>query len=215
MSSAGFIDLDTGINHKWGIAGLVEYPVAEELRKVFSSAEVVWCLNDIEAHLQAGIANARGPVLAIAIGTSVGIAVTDEDGRIIRTRRDRPLECGQVLLRTSASNAEAWWALGNAGLEEQQARRGRREGTIAFGNRVGAFAAQYAAVFHARTVLLSGGVIAHNWTDMQATVEAEFAHGTPSWMSDVPTLIASPWGQDAALVGAARYAHHRRLGLTV
>lgn len=151
----------------------------------------------------------RGPVLAIAIGTSIGIAVSDEAGCIVRVRRDRPLECGQIRLRTSASNDEAWWALGTAGLEEQQAKKGRADGAKQFGYRVGAFAAQYAALFHARTVVLSGGLIAFNWEDMREATEAEFAHNVPGWMSDKPTLLASEWGREAALVGAARYAHSR------
>lgn len=97
--------------------------------------------------------------------------------------------------------------LENAGLEEQQTKLGKREGARQFGHRVCAFAAQYATLFQARTVVLSGGVIAHNWNDMSATVTAAFAQSIPRWMEDAPTLIASSWGQDAALVGAARYAY--------
>jgi len=213
VSCAGFMDLDTGVNHRWAVAGLHEYPLAAEIRKVFPKAQAVWCLNDIEAHLHASLLEHRGPVLAIAIGTSIGIAVSDEAGCIVRARRDRPLECGQIRLRTGASNDEVWWALGAAGLEEQQEKRGRSDGAKQFGCRVGAFAAQYAALFHARTVVLSGGLIAYNWEDMREATQAEFAHNVPGWMSDKPTLLASEWGRETALVGAARYAYSRMVRL--
>lgn len=210
VSCAGFVDLVTGVNHKWNVAGLTDYPLAAEIERAYPIVRSVQCLNDVEAHLWSSVGEFKAPILSIAVGTSVGIAVADERGRIVRTRSDRPLECGNVRLRTSASTDVVWWALGTAGLKEEQERRGEREGAERFGYRVGAFAAQYAVLFQARTVVLSGGVIEHNWPSMAEAVESEFEHGTPSWMrQDPPRIVASKLGREAGLVGAARYAFAR------
>jgi len=206
VSCAGFVDLATGVNHKWSVAGLTEYPLEGEVMKACPRSRSVRCLNDVEAHLLSSVGEFGAPILAIALGTSVGIAVADKGGKIVRTRPDRPLECGTVRLKTSAENDEVWWALGSPGLEEMRRRKGDSDGASRFGCRVGAFAAQYAALFQVRTVVLSGGIIEHNWEHMAEAVESEFSAGIPHWMSnDQPKIVASKWGREAGLVGAARY----------
>jgi predicted NBD/HSP70 family sugar kinase len=208
VSCAGFVDLATGVNHRWNDAGLMGYPLAEELRRVYPDAESIRCLSDAEAHLWAALGEYDAPLLALAVGSSVGMALADEFGHLIRTRDDRPLECGTIRLRDTESREQAWWALGTPGLTELQHAHGEREAAARFGRRLGDFAAQFATLFHARTVVLSGGVIEHNWKRMAAAVTEAFDRGIPPWMAaDQPEIHVSHWGREAALVGAAKFAH--------
>lgn len=206
VSCMGLVDPDSGINRVATVAGWRNRPLRANLGKAFALARVV-VLNDVEAHLFAHLGNHPTPLLAIAMGTSAGLAVADESGRVVRTRDGMPLEFGALRLNTSASCKELWSALGSRGLAELQKKLGKREGTIRFGYRVGALAAQYAGLFSVRTVVLSGGIVESTWHSMADAVTAEFSHGLPHWLKESPPrLLASPHGRAAALVGVAAYA---------
>ena len=206
VSCAGFIDPYLGINRLCTIADWIDYPLKTDLEKAFPEARVV-LLNDIEAHLYAHVRDNLLPVMILAVGTSVGLAVSDEDGNILRARKGWPLEFGAVRLNTSASCDEFWSAIGPPGLKELQERKGIKDGAKHFGYRLGAFLAQYAGAFCPRTIVLSGGSILYNWDAMTYAVNEEFTYDLPRWLrSDPPRLICSPYGREAALFGVAQYA---------
>lgn len=206
VSCAGFVDAITGVNHLCSIAGWRERPLRANLRGTFPGKRVV-VLNDVEAHLLAHTHECQHPLMLMAVGTSVGLALTDDTGRVVRTRAGWPLEFGAVVVKTSASCPDLWSALGTPGLAELQERHGTKLGAERFGYRIGATLAQYAGVFCPRTVVLSGGAVYHNWDAMADAVRNEFLADLPRWLrDDPPTLMCSPYGREAALVGVARYA---------
>ncbi|MCZ7652505.1 MAG: hypothetical protein M5U13_15590 [Thermoanaerobaculia bacterium] len=206
VSCMGLVDPDSGVNRVASVAGWRNRPLRANLEAAFAPARVV-VLNDVEAHLFAHLGDHPTPLLAMAMGTSVGLAVADESRRVVRTRGGMPLEFGALRLDTSATCKELWSALGSIGLEELQRKLGPHEGTVRFGHRAGALLAQYAGLFSVRTVVLSGGIVESTWRTMGPAVAAEFSRGLPHWLTESPPrLLASPHGRAAALVGVAAHA---------
>jgi predicted NBD/HSP70 family sugar kinase len=206
VSCAGLVDSSTGRVRHCGVAGWVHRPLGENLRALCPGARV-HVLNDAEAHLYAHVSEAPRPLLVVAVGSALGLAMTDEDGRFVRTRGTLPIELGILRLATSASRKEAWWALGRPGFDELVTQRGEEGAVEQFGYRLGAFLAQMAGVFLPRSIVVSGGFAAHYWPRLRSPVEHEFRQTLPDYVrDDPPTIQNSPYGRQAALVGVARYA---------
>lgn len=203
VSCAGFVDYQTGVVRLSRIAGWHDYPLAGRLTSRLPGHLVV-VLNDVEAHLCAHADQYPHPMLCIAIGTSMGLAITDESGGIIRPRRGWNMEFGGMQIPTSASQKEAWFALGSNGLQELEARLGSAEGVRRFGYRIGAYLAQQCGVFLPRTLVLSGGVVAKRWEEIREAFAGEFRHGLADWV-EPPIVVPSPYGRDAALWGIAKH----------
>lgn len=212
VASAGLVDSATGVNHYCAIARWRERPLGDELSSAFGGVQVA-VMNDVEAHLYAHIGGTPAPVMLLAAGTSVGIAVADSDGRIVQARAGYPLQFGAVRLGSDSVRDVFRSALGKPGLMELEVRRGKAEGVKRFGSRTGDALARYAVVFSPRTVVLSGGLIEHHWDAMEAPLRKAFSRRLPRWLrDDPPAVVMSEHGRDAALIGASLFAYDRVTG---
>ncbi|QYO65294.1 hypothetical protein [Leptolyngbya sp. 7M] len=64
-----------------------------------------------------------------------------------------------------------------------------------------------------KTIILSGGIIEHNWAYIKDSLEWEFRQDLNQWIKDdPPILVRSPYGRDAALVGVAKFAYSKLNG---
>ena len=161
-------------------------------------------VHDGEAHLFAAltrIAKDRHPVVAIASGSSLAVAMTDERGRLRRPVSDANWEFGEVRINTSASEKEVWWALGRRGFDELVGLHGTSGAERRFGARLGGYAAELCGVFGSRTVVLSGGIVAAHGAAIRAAAQEEFSIRLPWWVDG--ELVTSPYGHDAGVIGAA------------
>lgn len=204
ISSAGFVDPRTGVCRLTRVAGWKDRPLRANLERCLPGRRVL-VLNDIEAHLVAGADLYPHPQICLALGTSVGAALTDEAGRIVRTRPGWNLEFGAMRVPTRASQQEVWWLYGSGGLEELQQSLGHDKAARHFGYRVGAFVTALTGVFLPRTVVLSGGIVEACWEGMAETLLEEMRAGLPDWAEE-PKVIRSTYGRATALWGMAKYA---------
>ena len=206
VSCAGVVDPRHGIVQHCGVAGWTDRPLADNLRALSRRARVV-TLNDAEAHLSAHIGDRPGPLLAAAMGSALGLAISDEQGRILRTRPSRPLELGVLRLATSAARKQACAALGRPGYDELVAGKGEAKAVEQLGYRLGAFLAELTGAFMLRSIVVSGGFAAHHWDRLRPAVEREYRQSLPDFMhGHGATIEASRWGRQTALVGIARHA---------
>lgn len=212
VSAVGFIDSDLGIcrfstRSKWR-----NRPLRANFTEAFSNPSV-FLLNDVEAHLFAHADLYEHPLLTIAIGTSAGLAFTDYQGRLVRLRKGWPTEFGAIRIKQTENpeHGEVWWSLGSFGYEQLlESYRTREEAGKHFGYRLGHFLAQYAGVLLPRTIVLSGGVVEHNWVHFKDSLEWEFLEDLNEWLRDDPPQLAqSPYGREAALIGVAKYAYSK------
>jgi predicted NBD/HSP70 family sugar kinase len=203
ISCAGFITLD-GIVKLCRIAGWLDKPLVREIQKQ-SPGTRVFLLNDAEAHLMAHVSGDSGSIITIALGTSLGFAMADANGQLIRALDGLNFDLGEIPLPTSAPEKKVWWALGSAGLAALQKQHGDEAGAAQFGYRLGAFLATVCGLFRPQTLVLSGGITARWWDHFHATMETEFDQSLPAWCPK-PTLLRSPFARDAALIGMARYS---------
>ncbi len=203
ISCAGFVTLAGHVN-LCRVAGWSDKPLAREIQK-HAPGTRVFLLNDAEAHLMAHVEEERCPMLNLALGTSLGFAMADQTGHIVRALDGLNFDLGGMPLPTSAAEKEVWWALGSSGLKELQEHRGDEAGAARFGYRLGAFMGTLCGLFRPKTMVLSGGITSRWWDNFHPTMEKEFHESKPDWCS-TPTLLRSPFGRDAALVGIARYS---------
>lgn len=179
------------------------------MRQQFPHLEQIFLLNDAEAHLYAHAHDVVHPCLNAALGTSIGIAVSDENGKVLRSRHDMPLEFGGLQPRTRSGMTELWELCGNVGLEALQNEMGTVPGIRHFGHRTGSLLAQLAGLFHLRTIVVSGGLVSHNAEYLWPGLVEEFMGNLSVWLkASPPSIILSPLGMEAGLAGAARYAYN-------
>jgi predicted NBD/HSP70 family sugar kinase len=203
ISCAGFITLD-GIVKLCRVAGWRDKPLVRETQMQAPGTQV-FLLNDAEAHLMAHMEESRCPMLNVALGTSLGFAMADANGQLVRALDGLNFDLGEIPLPTSAAEKKVWWALGSAGLAALQKQHGGEAGAAQFGYRLGAFLATLCGLFRPKTIVLSGGITAHWWDHFHSTMETEFSQSIPAWCP-TPTLVRSPFARDAALIGMALYS---------
>ncbi len=201
VSAAGFVahggEVTTSRAQPW-LEGPLRRTLAERL------GVDVAVVNDGEAHLLGSLSLVplgRHPVLALVAGSSLAVAMSDEDGALRRPVRSRNWEFGEMRLNTRATQREAWWALGRRGLDELIRSSGEEAAVAQFGARLGGFAADLAGVFGPRQVMLSGGIVAGFPVALMAAAQAEFGSRLPWWVD--ARLDSSPYGPAAGVVGAA------------
>lgn len=173
-------------------------------------AEVV---NDAEAHLWAHLGVGAHPMICVALGTAVGIAMTDDTGRIRRPRADTNWELGHLGVLAPLEDtafdlaSSAAFALGVRGLEAACRADGDARGTDRFVARVVGFVRDLALTFQPRTVVLAGGVTARLRDRLVAEGDAALAATWPPALPwQAPRITASPHGSGSGLVGAALLA---------
>lgn len=204
ISCAGFIE-STGIIKMFRVGKWTNKNLPSEINKYKRDAKV-YILNDAESHLMAHYDLYKQPQMSISIGTSVGFAISDENGKIIRPSDKINFDIGGLKIPANASNNYVWWALGSNGLEELQKKLGERKGAKHFGYRLGAFLVGVCSVFRPRTVVLSGGITEKWWSEFKETMQNEFIQSKPDWLRQ-PDIIKSPFASKAALVGISKYVN--------
>lgn len=203
ISCAGFIDYSANVVKLFRVGNWINKPLKADVEGHFPNMRV-YLLNDAEAHLTAHSDLFPRPQMCISIGTSLGFAIGDQQGNIIRPPDNMNFDLGQVAIPTRAGNNKVWWALGSRGLAELQRDLGNEHGTAHFGHRVGAFLASICSIFRPTTVVLGGGIIESGWESIQNNIESEFRQVKPDWLEQ-PKIVRSPYGKDAALWGMAKH----------
>ena len=166
----------------------------------------LYLLNDAEAHLMAHIDLYRNPIMTISLGTSIGFAISDANGKIVKALNGFNFDIGEMCIPTSSSKKEVWWALGSNGLNEIQTKLGQEHGTQRFGYRLGSFLVNLCSIFRPKTVVLSGGITEMYWNIFKEPMFLEFDHAKPDWL-DKTDIVKSPHCINAALVGMAKYVN--------
>lgn len=202
ISCAGFIDTENGIVKLFRVGDWVNRPLVSEIEMTFRCKPVI--LNDAEAHLMAHMQSYNHPQICISLGTSIGFAISTEEGNILRPRKDSNFDLGGVKIPTRATNNEVWWALGADGLNELKLTFGEERGYQQFGWRMGAFLVSICSMFQPRSVVFSGGILLANADVFMNSVKDEFVKGRPNWL-EKPEFILSPYKADAALWGITKY----------
>ncbi|MFT4189838.1 MAG: ROK family protein [Aeromicrobium sp.] len=208
VSTAGFVDSERGrVRLSRAVPGL-EGDLARRLTSDLGCPTVV--VNDGEAHAYAAgrIPDVDHGLVAISLGTSVGLGVLDAGGRPLRPCSGENWDVGDWRLDTRASEREVWWALGSQGLAEVERSMGEDAGRAQYGYRLGGWIATLGVVFRPRTVVLSGGIARAHWNRFAPALHEELAAQTPE--AARPQVVASPF-EEAGLVGAA-VAFARRVG---
>lgn len=208
ISCAGFID-PSGIVKMFRAGNWINKSLSSEIISHSPKAKVI-LLNDAEAHLMAHYDLYKNPQMCIALGTSLGFAINDKNGVIVRPLNNINFDIGQLSIPTKASNNRVWWALGSNGLKELQDSMGKNDGTRHFGYRLGTLIGNLCSVFRPQTVVFSGGITEAWWPVFQETMISEFIHEKPDWLEQ-PDFVKSPFSSEAALVGMAKYvrSYHR------
>lgn len=202
FSCAGFIEL-TGTVKIFRVGNWKNKLLKKEIN-TYSPDSRIYILNDGEAHLMAHHDLYQNPQMCISLGTSLGFALADKNGSIIRPADNINFDIGEVMIPTRASNNRVWWALGSHGLEELQINLGKSEGVKHFGYRLGSFLASLSSVFRPKTIVLSGGITESWWDAFSQAMQIEFLRAKPDWLEQ-PEIIKSPFCRDGALLGIAKY----------
>ncbi len=202
ISCAGFIQ-GTGTVKMFRVGNWHNEPIVNNINQYVPDS-IVRLLNDGEAHLMAHTDLVKNPVMNISLGTSLGFAICDIEGKIIRAQNGINFDLGAFPLRTRATNNQIWWALGSQGLAELEKNLGQEKGVIQFGYRLGAFLSSISSIFRPKTIVLSGGITEKWWDYFQASLFGEFNHNKPDWLEET-NIIKSPYPKYAALTGMGKY----------
>jgi hypothetical protein len=139
--------------------------------------DAIMIVNDGEAHVMALRCHpdVRYGAINFACGTGVAFGVLDFNGNLLRSLSNDNWEIGDFQLHTKAREDALWYALGSHGFNELIQSRGVNDGAKHYGWRLGRAAAQMTLLFRPQTIGLSGSVITHNWSRIQAGFHEEFA----------------------------------------
>lgn len=204
ISCAGFVNKQ-GLIGRSHVTGWDNFPLRDVIQK-YATHSRVFVLNDAEAHLMAHADLYAHPMMCISLGTSLGFAITDESGQLVRLADGFNFDLGDMTIATRASNNRVWWALGSMGLQELQHNLGEAKGTQLFGSRLGAYLAMLCGVFRPKTIVLSGGISADCGHQFHETMMNEFRSYTLGYPKNtVVNIYLSPYGANAALVGIANF----------
>lgn len=181
------------------LVGSIRNEIARELE---CNVDVV---NDGCAHAlgMTAIGDLELGAICVALGTSVGFGALAESGELVQTLSGTSFEVGDIRLHTSASTKEAWWAVGQPGLEELEQAHGSASGRERFAYRVGAFAKTLTIALQPRSVCFSGGFVARYWHVMESPIRAELSGSLCGGYT--PRVFASA-SVEPALDGLARLA---------
>lgn len=216
IALAGFVDATTGTVCYRHHGAVHDYDFAAIVAAQTGLA--VQILNDAEAHLLANHSGLEQAVLAVTVGSSVGVAVTDRHGRLFQTGPRCGVDLGGMRLETSASNPAVWWALGTDGLAELERLLGPERARARYGHRLGSFLGTVAGIFQPNSIVISGGIVASdtNWEAIGPTTNESFRGSVPDWFRRLdlrPHIVRSPYGRHTGLWGAAQRALDPQLGL--
>lgn len=203
LSVPGVVRINDGDVMRSGVTPWLVGSLRQELaRELECSVEVV---NDGSAHAlgMTAIPDLELGAICLALGTSVGFGALTESGELVQTLSGTSFEVGDMRLHTSASIKEAWWAVGQPGLEELEQAHGSAAGRERFAYRVGAFAKTLTIALQPRSVCFSGGFVARYWHVLESPIRAELS-GSLSW-GHTPRVFAST-SVEPALDGLARLA---------
>lgn len=199
VSVAGFVHQNRGYVRLSRAAPDLEGPLGAQLSEALGCPVVV--VNDGTAHAAALEMTNRFThgALAVALGTSVGIGMTDSGGRLLVPCSGENWDLGEWRLDTSAAHREVWWALGSRGLDALIAERGESDGWRQYGHRLGSFLVRASQVFQPRTIVLSGGIAHAGGRDLVDVVRGELL-SIPDYL-ETPSVMLSPF-REAGVVGA-------------
>jgi len=203
ISCAGFVNYSSNTIQLFRIGNWRNKPIKNDFEKAFQGTKI-FLLNDAEAHLMAHNDLLPHSQLCISIGTSLGFAISDRQGKIIRPPDNMNFDLGALAIPTRTTNNRVWWALGSHGMEELQNNMGHEDGIKHFGYRLGAFLASLCSIFRPDTVVLSGGITESYWNLFEENLRSEFKFNKPDWLPE-PQIINSPYGREAGLWGIAKY----------
>ena len=206
FSCAGFIEADKCVK-MFRVGGWLDKKLIDEIKQILPNAKV-FLLNDAEAHLMAHHGLYEYPQMSISLGTSLGFALADNKGNIVRTLSDINFDIGAMTIPTKSSCNEVWWALGTEGLGDLQKKLGEIEGVKHYGFRLGSFIVNLCIIFRPKIVLISGGIAEKWWDTLQKSMFSDFNHSKPDWLES-PNIFKSPFGVNAALVGIGKYVLQR------
>ena len=198
LSIAGFVHSESGSVGLSRCAPWLEGNLRDMLAAKLPPGIPIHIVNDGEAHALAlkNQPNLQLGAFNLSIGTSPGLGALDTSGNPYRAIDGGNWDIGDMLVKTSAPRPNAWWCLGEEGLEELINTHGKEKGLRRFGYRLGHFMTQLAIILRPRTVGLSGGIITRYWPHFKEGVNAEF---NPSNMP-TPDIIVQK-DDEAALCG--------------
>lgn len=210
VSCAGDIDSVSGVVRRSTVTRWHNYSLGLELDLLIKPSRKTVVINDADAHLM-GNRNGPGPLICIALGTSLGFSVANQNGDLARSAEGFNLDVGDLKLNTKATVKEAWWALGLPGLQELISLKGVTRGPIHFGHRLGSLILRLQAdtKYKGIPVVLSGGVI--------TAYPSHILYGCLREIDDAELMdnikvTLSPYPKAAALVGAMRAAGYEMMG---
>ena len=208
ISCAGFVEADKQVK-MFRVGGWHDKNLVDEIKQILPNAKA-FLLNDAEAHLMAHQGLYEYSQMSISLGTSLGFAIADQNGNIVRTLANINYDIGAMTIPTKSSNNQVWWALGSNGLGELQKNLGEIEGVKHYGFRLGSFLVNIYSIFRPKSVIISGGITEKYWNEFQASMFSEFNHSKPDWL-EAPNIYKSPYGVNAALVGIGKYILQKKL----
>lgn len=198
ISCAGSVN-DKQVIERFTVGNWHHKNLVAEIKR-FNNGTKIAILNDAEAHLYAHLDLFERPVMCVSIGTSLGFAVSNQKGTIIRPDAMN-FDIGAFLLSTSCSNKQLWFALGSRGLGELENLYPKSKAVQRFGCRLGSFLANMGHIFRPKTIILTGGII-HGHPNLINFVKSEYDHYDKGVVANIDI---SPYGNDSALVGAGKF----------
>ncbi len=207
ISCPGIIDKDN-IIHYCAIAQWKNFDIINYTKQIYPNAHI-FLMNDANAHLMANASLFKHPIMQISLGTSIGFALTDNEGNIYYSNYGTNIEVGGVILKTNAKLPSAWWALGSHGLQDLQKELGEDAGSYKFGLRLGGFLANMCHIYNPNTIVLSGGILAQNFSkNLLAGVKDEM-NAEVYKLPKQPFIEISRFERETALWGLVHfYLYH-------
>jgi len=202
ISVPGFVDRAAGSVRDCRAAPWVEGEPGLRDRMQELLGIPIGVVHDGEAHLLAHRDRGEHPMVCVALGSAVGLAVSDDRGGVRRPRAESSWDIGMIRLATRAANPELWWALGTPGLEEVVRRDGPTDGLVRYALRLAQALHTLAVVFQPRTIVLTGGIVEGYGASVVGTADREL-RATWAGPGKVPVVVQSPYPASSGLVGAA------------
>jgi hypothetical protein len=174
------------------------------IREVEASNIKIKVMNDAVAHLGCQLFFDNGPVLCITLGSSIGVAFSSKYQHIF-SPDDYNLDVGELILNTSCSNKEAWFALGSKGLQELELSYAG-DAYEKFGYRLGSFCAVLSNIFRPATIFISGGIMQKHGEKIITSCKAEYNQQYKNPVHWLPiNIFTMHQSKYNALIGLSNY----------